>query len=141
MAIDIMTIRQYALSFCGRAYQYGGDDPIGGFDCSGFISEILRSAGVVPYNFRESAQGIYSYLIVRNELLFNPRLGCIAFFGQKIGNITHIAFCLDDILMLEAGGGNPNTTSNDAAILRNAFVRVRPIKMRRDLLGFIYPFR
>jgi len=28
-------------------YLWGGDDPLAGFDCSGFVIEILKSVGIL----------------------------------------------------------------------------------------------
>jgi len=37
---------QSALSYLGTPYVWGGDDP-SGFDCSGFVIECLKSAGIL----------------------------------------------------------------------------------------------
>ena len=38
---------EIAWHLLGTPYRWGGDDPILGFDCSGFIVEILKSVGVL----------------------------------------------------------------------------------------------
>jgi hypothetical protein len=39
--------------------------------------------------------------------------------------------------MIEAGGGDANTNTIEEAILKNAFVRLRPYKYRKDWLDTI----
>ena len=36
-----------AWKYIGKFYKWGGDDP-SGFDCSGFVIEILKSVGILP---------------------------------------------------------------------------------------------
>ena len=37
---------KYAMAFIGTPYVWGGDDPMGGFDCSGFCIEVLKGVPV-----------------------------------------------------------------------------------------------
>lgn len=136
-------LRLYALSFIGKPYRFGtarggGDDPLLGFDCSGFVCELLRAAGVVPWSFRTNAQGLVSLhgaLAVPTYTQFAD----LAFFGQNINRITHVGFCLDRTTMIEAGGGDSDTTDLETAATQNAFVRLRPIHFRADYLGATRP--
>lgn len=139
--MDRLILRTYALSFLGKNYLFGtapggGDDPIYGFDCSGFVCEILRAAGVVPWNFRTTAQGLYYRMSTQPDF---PDLGDLAFFGESRAKISHVAFCLDSTTMVEAGGGDETTTTLDVAAKKNAFVRIRPIKYRKDFICFARP--
>ena len=136
-------LRQYAMSFVGVPYRWGGETPMGGYDCSGLVQEILRSVGADPPG-DQTANGLYQYF---NECgtLSLPRLGALAFFGLKdVGprgkvSITHVGFCLDGLRMLEAGGGGSTTVNVDAAIRQKAFVRIRPVSHRRDLVACLMP--
>ena len=133
---------QYAMSFCGTPYIWGGDDPIKGFDCSGFVQEILASSGIeLPKDF--TADGLYHYLIVNGEGFEGPaQAGALAFFG-KASRITHVGFMLDDYRMIEAGGGDSRTTDEEVAARKNAYIRVRSIFLRKDLKAIVrpvYPF-
>lgn len=128
----------YALSFLGIGYYWGGDDPLSGFDCSGFVSELLRAAGVVPYNFRTNAQGLFN-LLKSTSSAVPPALGAIAFFGKSVNEITHVAFCLDSVTMIEAGGGGSATIDDAVASKANAFVRLRPTRFRKDFLFAVMP--
>jgi hypothetical protein len=41
--------------------------------------------------------------------------------------------------MVEAGGGGSDTITDEVAIKRNAFVRIRPIRYRKDFQQVIMP--
>lgn len=130
--------KAYALSLLGLPYRWGGDDPIGGFDCSGLVIEILQSCGVLPRGYDNTAQGLFKKFWEYGE----PgvvEFGSLAFFGRSVEKIIHITYLLDDYRMIEAGGGGSRTTSNDAAERDNAFVRIRPIKWRSDLVAIVKP--
>lgn len=126
-------LKLYALSFLGRPYMYGGDDPIYGLDCSGFISELARAAGWIKWNERLNAQEFYN-LFHFQKFSSVPELGALAFFGKGGSQVEHVGFCLDAVTMIEAGGGDSTTTDMAQASKRNAFVRMRPITFRRDFL-------
>jgi len=131
-------IYDYAMTFMGIPYIYGGDDPMRGFDCSGLVQEILASAGVDPQG-DQNAQGLYDYFS-QNGKINTWGLGALSFFGKDFKSVSHIGFCLDQYRMLEAGGGTSKTLSAADAVASNAFVRVRLIKNRKDLLAVIMPY-
>lgn len=126
-------LKAYALSFLGKPYLYGGDDPIFGLDCSGFVSELLRASGVIKWNERLNAQQLYN-LFHFQKFSSKPEFGALAFYGRSATAVSHVAFCLDSVTMIEAGGGDSTTTNMDLASRKNAFVRMRPIEFRRDFL-------
>jgi lipoprotein Spr len=136
--MNLELLKLYALSLIGTPYFFGGDDPMSGFDCSGLVSEMLRAAGLVPYNFRTNAQGLFNEFKSKATPTL-PALGAIAFFGKSVSEITHVAFCLDSFTMVEAGGGDSSTTTDAVASKQNAFVRLRPVKFRKDFLLTIMP--
>lgn len=126
---------QYALRFVGLPYRWGGDDSIDGFDCSGFALEILAAFG---FNLPDqTAAGLYIWcktMGARPE----TRPGALAFYGKQ-GKISHVGVVINKDLMVEAGGGGAAVTSKDLAASLNAFVRIRPIRYRQDLVGCYYP--
>lgn len=125
----------YAMSFVGLPYIWGGDDPINGLDCSGLCIELLKSAGVFPHAEDTTADGLYRYFAAQRTK--SPMFGTLVFFGSD--HPTHVGFCLNASTMLEAGGGGSKTTSRADAALQNAFVRIRPISNRKDLIGYAHP--
>ncbi len=126
----------YAMSFAGVLYRWGGDDPTG-IDCSGLCIEILQGVGVLPRGFDSTAGGLWNFAAFAREP--KPQLGSLVFFGQPAA-VTHVGFCLNELLMLEAGGGGSKTLTAEDAAKQNAFVRVRPIRgWRSDVVGFRLP--
>lgn len=131
------TLVQYALKFVGQPYKYGGDDPIVGWDCSGLVQEILASAGIDPQG-DQTAQALYDHFSNKSTHgVYGP--GVLAFFGQSVRSITHVAFCIDQYRMVEAGGGGSKTITLADAAAQNAYVRIRLIKSRRDLVATLKP--
>ncbi len=128
---------EYALTFVGRPYRWGGDDPMTGFDCSGFVQELLASVGMDPPG-DQTAQALYNHFETRGER--NAYLaGALAFYGESVAKITHVAMLLDQHRVIEAGGGGSATTSEAAASAQNAYIRVRPVNRRADLVAVIRP--
>lgn len=96
-----------AKSFIGTPYVWGGESKEeGGFDCSGFLYNVLRGSGYdVP---RDTAQGYYKrYCLNRCE----DKSGALLFFGKSVTNITHVAISLGGGYMIESRGTKSNTKS------------------------------
>ncbi len=121
----------YVMSFIGRPYLWGGNNPLTGLDCSGFVLECLRSVGHWPAGEDDNCAGIHVRLIDKGWTKGSPRFGAVAFFGAP--GLTHVALCLSETTMIEAGGGGSGTVSAAMAAAQGAFVRVRPIGNRKDL--------
>lgn len=138
MTFKDQVLYDYAMSFVGVPYRWGGDDPMDGYDCSGFVIELMQSVGVFPRGYDNTSQGIFDFLKTRPFLL-KPSFGCLSFYGRSPKQIRHVAFCLDDYRMIEAGGGDSTTINRDQAAEDNAFVRIRPIKYRADYIATILP--
>ena len=131
------------MQFVGSTYYYGGDDPMGGFDCSGYVQEILKAGGVIKRTSpKMNAQMICDYLRRRGAREHAYRAGSISFYGSFDGHtykVGHIGFCISGSKMLHAGGGNSDTIDEETAIRRNAFVRMDDIRYRKDFLYVALP--
>ena len=78
-------IAAYAKTFVGRyPYQWGGNSPLTGFDCSGLTSYIYQQYGkVIP----RSAQA--QFLAFR-KVSGQPWRGDLVFFHDKTGYVYHV---------------------------------------------------
>ena len=130
MSSNIDLALKVAWSMHGLPYRWGGDDPISGTDCSGFVSEILRSVGAIGPKARETTHSLWQNFQDRvvNHSHIEP--GDILLFSSNDGvsGINHTGIAIGNGAMIEAGGGDSSTTSDDQASKQNAFVRVRPIR-------------
>ena len=128
----------FALSLLGAPYRWGGQDPNQGFDCSGFVITVLQAEGRLKDGFDASSQGLYTYFKTNGALETNyPTKGCLAFFGKSKTEIKHVALCLNSKQLIEAAGGGRNTRTLSEAIRDQAFVRIRPIGYRKDIVAFL----
>jgi len=130
------TLIEYAMSFLGKAYIWGGDDPILGYDCSGLVQEILASVGMDPPG-DQTAHNLYIHFMGEPHTT-KSKAGSLVFFGER-PRITHVGFMIDNWRMIEAGGGGSRTKTVADAAAQNAYIRIRPVYKRSDLIGFIHP--
>lgn len=128
--------REVAMAYLGTLYRWGGDDP-SGFDCSGFVIEILQSVGKLLRKGDWSA-GMLATIFPKIE---TPTLGCLVFYdnGNKT-NIIHVEFCLNEELSIGASGGGSTTLTQADAISQNAYIKIRPFRSRGNLNCFVDPF-
>ena len=137
--MNIELLRNYALRFVGLPYIWGGDDPMRGFDCSGLVQELLRAFGAHPnYNDDMTAQGLYDALMKSGQ--YNVTLpGALAFYGKNFRAISHVAMIIYPDIIIEAGSGGSATKTVQDAIDQNAYIRIRSLKRRSDLIACIMP--
>lgn len=133
-------IIDYISCFLKTPYVIGGAGPWG-LDCSGLIVEAFKSVGMLGNQFDTTAQGLFDIFsdMHRGQIIEEPEAGALVFFGKSRKLITHIGFCRSERFMIEAGGGDNTTVDNEAAKKKNAFVRMRPVAMRKDLVAIIMP--
>lgn len=124
--------QEYLFQFIGIPYKWGGDDPMEGLDCSGLTLEFLNAFHQkIPDT---TAAGLYQ-MFQKNRVM-TPEFGTLVFFGTPV---SHVAIALNDYLMIEAGGGGSKTVDLKSASEANAFVRVRPINRRNDIVALCHP--
>jgi lipoprotein Spr len=130
---------EYAKSFLGTAYIWGGNHPSYGYDCSGFVQEVLASVGCDPKG-DQTAQMLYDYFLLEGDEIWGPKTGALMFYGSSKERIYHVAFCINEYQIIEAGGGDSSCTDLSRAIAKNAFVRLRPSDHRfKERVGVLLP--
>lgn len=142
----LLTVEQVVYDYAKRMllvpYVWGGNHPLEGVDCSGLALELLRASGLWPHGTDTTAQGLRDTLVERgwrrlDILREPPDFGALAFYGRSVKSITHVAFCLNGAQMIEAGGGGSKTRTPELAAEQGAYVRIRPIRGRSDLIEVI----
>ncbi len=129
----------YAKTFIGLPYIWGGSNPVQGFDCSGFVQFILDSVGCDPID-DQTAQGLHDALLQSGGRTTPvAAAGVLCFYGEDKTKITHVALCINEFQIIEAGGGGRHNTNVEAAALNGACVRIKPYNRRKDLVAFIKP--
>lgn len=111
----------------GQPYSWGGDNPLVGFDCSGFVIEGLKAAGLFPRVGDTTAEGLrkmYSHVD-------SPDRGSLLFWGVN-GKATHVEVVFekvgDALFTIGASGGGSATTDRASAIKADAYVKIRPAR-------------
>ena len=118
----------YAAYFIGVPYRWAGDDPLAGFDCSGFMVEILKAVGLIGQASDYSAQALFNEFALHETEEQKP--GCLVFWPNPAGRIIHVEMIHTPGFVIGASGGGSATISIESAILKNAFVKIRPIDYR-----------
>ena len=128
--------REVAMSYLGTPYIWGGNDPEG-FDCSGFVIEILQSIGIFPRHQDTTASGLFN----RYQRTNGNDLGNLVFWGTSQGSIKHVEFCLGYGLAIGASGGGRSCINKATAMRLNAYIKIRLINSRVGVLGYVDPFQ
>lgn len=95
----IQTLLQRALTLLGTPYRWGGTSPDGGFDCSGLVGYIFRSAlGIeLPRVSRDMANE--GKLITDRAAL---TAGDLVFFSRRGKRVDHVGIYMGDGRFLHA---------------------------------------
>jgi cell wall-associated NlpC family hydrolase len=135
-----LLVRELALQDRGLFYTWGGDDP-SGFDCSGFVIEILKSVGVLPRQGDWTAHQLATGFGWRR--VDPPQEGDLVFWHskQRPDRIIHVEICINSTLSIGASGGGSRILTRADAIAANAFIKVRPITSRGRRWGFLDPYK
>ena len=100
------TILANAKRYLGMPYVWGGESKAeGGFDCSGYVYNVLRDSG---YSIGRSTSQGYSSLgrkVARDQ----KKQGDLLYFGSSTSKITHIAIYAGDGKMYESIGSSKET--------------------------------
>lgn len=123
-----------ARKFEGTPYIWGGSEPRIGFDCSGFVIWVLQVFEILP-----AMDWTADDLMKRFSSTDSPEPGDLCFYGKN-DRATHVMMYIGALngeqVCVGASGGNSTTTTEEAAKLRNAKVKMKPVMYRDDFLGF-----
>ena len=123
----------------GLPYIYGGQSPLVGFDCSGFIVYLCRAVGLLPRSRDMSATSLWFHF--QKQRVTRPVPGGFVFYGQG-DQATHVGVILQtERHMLSFAGGDGYTRTRKEAAARNACCLVRPIDYRGDVIGYVDPWK
>lgn len=130
----------YGKTFIGLPYIWGADGP-DAYDCSGLVQKLLAYVALDPPG-DQTADGLYQYFKGDNRAVpvtqAEAQCGTLVFFG-KPSRVGHVAICLDNTFMIEAGKGGPDTTTVAQARARHAEVMISAINRRTDIVAFLTP--
>jgi cell wall-associated NlpC family hydrolase len=129
---------EYAWSFLGRPYRWGGDDPMEGFDCSGLVNEVLQGVGLLPHRTDFTADALWRRFGAWT--LQAPVAGALVLWMNPAGKATHVEMAISAKHTIGASGGGSATTSLDEAMRQNAFIKIRPFAYRGLNYKIVDPF-
>jgi hypothetical protein len=96
-------LRTEAERYIGMAYVWGGSSPETGFDCSGYLSYIVRTSGVRDVG-RQTAQGLFNLCTPVSRA--DARPGDLIFFHSTYSGanpVTHCALYLGGDTFIHCG--------------------------------------
>jgi len=131
-------LRDTIFAHMGIPYKWGGNNPIEGFDCSGFVQWILMSAGIDPPG-DQTAQALFDYFDLKGSRAPANLMGSLAFYGKKTTKIVHVGIFVDNFRVAEAGGGGPSTKTRSDAEAAGACTRIVHRTRRSDEIAVIRP--
>lgn len=120
-------IVDYAKTFLGIYYQWGGNYPQGssyGLDCSHFTYQVLKKYGLMNSYMVSADQANYVTKISRSEL----KPGDLIFYKSKSsGKVVHVAIYIGNDQVIGANGGDSSVTTIATAKKKNAKVKIQSI--------------
>ena len=136
----IQDLLAYAKQYVNTPYIWGGDNPLKGFDCSGYIQWVLASVGYDPIG-DQTSQALYNHFKqnANGIAMDSLRPASLIFYGKGHQKITHIGMGINEITVIEAGRGGRNIKTVQDAVKKGACVREINWDYRSDAIGILMP--
>lgn len=115
-----------AMGLLGVAYRFGGNSPISGLDCSGFMQYIFRRSMNVSLPRQSRQMATVGEAVDKSNL----QPGDMVFFSPGGGGISHVGMYIGNGRMIHAPrtGRNIEITSIDQGYWARAYVTARRVK-------------
>jgi len=108
-----------------------------GFDCSGYVVEILTAVGLLAHRSDYTAQGLLDRFKAFPKK--KPYAGCLIFWSAG-GEAIHVEMAMDETFTAGASGGGKATINLIEAIKTNAFIKMRTNIYRGPFQAVVDPF-
>jgi cell wall-associated NlpC family hydrolase len=119
-----------AKQLLGTRYQYGGDTPSEGFDCSGFVQYVYRRHGVELPRTSKLQASVGTSLPLDAGLL---KPGDLLLFASTGTGVNHVAIYAGDNRMLHSSAGAGGVVYDDLSSPRGKWYLKRHVASRRVL--------
>jgi cell wall-associated NlpC family hydrolase len=122
----LATARRYV----GTRYRYGGESPLTGFDCSGFVQYVYGRHGVeLPRTSRQQAQAGRSLPLQVGAL----QPGDLLLFASSGSRIDHVAIYMGENRIVHSSSGAGRVVTDDLTSPRGKWYLERHVASRRVL--------
>jgi cell wall-associated NlpC family hydrolase len=119
-----------AKRYLGSHYRYGGESPVSGFDCSGFVQYVYAKHGIrLPRTSREQAHT--GEPVPLGVASLQP--GDLLLFASTGTTVNHVAIYVGDNKILHSSAGGGGVVYDDLTTARGKWYLQRHVASRRVL--------